>query len=215
MRGTSYGADQFVLYGNPMSGPSHRVALMLALSGQPFEYRPVDLMALEQKAPAFRDVNRFGQVPALSHGPLNLCQSDAILLHLARHLEKFDGGGDVLATARITEWLFWSKDRLDPGIFRPRLARKGIRPMTAETEAYYRADAVAALKTLAHAMEGRDWIVGHSPTIADISLCVTLGMAADAGHDLSADWPVLASWLARFQALPGWAPAATLMPPNT
>lgn len=211
MRGTSYGADEFVLYGHPISAPSYKVALMLALCGQEFEFRHVNLFALEQKAPAFRDVNRYGQVPALSHGPLNLCQSDAILMHLSEHLGRF-GGEDVLARARIREWLFWEHDRLMPGIQRAGMIRSGIREAPADVEAYHRTDAIAALKIVARQLHDRDWLVGHAPSIADISIHAILHFAAGAGHDLAADWPAIAAHGDRIRALPGWAAPEALMP---
>ena len=75
--------DGFLLYGSFLSAPSYRVALMLRLCGLRFDYRHVDLAAGEHKSPEFREINRFGQVPALRHGGRVYVQSNAILQHLA------------------------------------------------------------------------------------------------------------------------------------
>jgi glutathione S-transferase len=53
------------LYCHPLSGHAHRVHLFLSLLGVALELVQVDLMAGAHKAPAFLQMNRFGQVPVL------------------------------------------------------------------------------------------------------------------------------------------------------
>ena len=101
----------FTLYGIALSGPTYKAALMLNLCGEPFSYRHVNLREGAHKKPEFLAVNRFGQVPALVHGALTLCQSGAILEYLAETLGKF-GGTDAPTRQRAREWLFWDADRL-------------------------------------------------------------------------------------------------------
>src|SRR4051812_43310662 len=113
----------FTLYGTHLSGPTYKVALMLALCERDFAYRHVDLDCLDHQQPDFLAINRFGQVPALSHGDVTLCESGAILEYLADLVGRFDGP-DSKSAARIREWLFWDTDNLSPGIYRSRAFKR-------------------------------------------------------------------------------------------
>src|SRR5260221_6034923 len=107
----------FTLYGTHLTGPTYKVALMLALCERDFAYRHVDLDCLDHQQPDFLAINRFGQVPALSHRGLTLCEPGAILEYLADVVGRFDGS-DGVSAARVREWLFWDTDSLSPGIYR-------------------------------------------------------------------------------------------------
>src|ERR1041385_7972763 len=84
-------ASKPTLHGSPYSGPTYKVALMLALLGEPFDFTPVDLRAGAHKTPEFLAINRYGQIPAMTDGDLSLCQSGAILQYLAAKHGKFGG----------------------------------------------------------------------------------------------------------------------------
>ena len=107
------------LYGSPLSFPTYKVALMLSMAGQPFEFKFVNLRQGEHKQPDHIARNRYGQVPALVDDGEALCQSNAILTYLADKLGKFSGP-DAKAKQRDREWLAWEADQLLPGIARPR-----------------------------------------------------------------------------------------------
>src|SRR6266849_1425305 len=126
-------ANRFTLYGHQLSGPTYKVALMLALSGEPFSYHHVDLRAGAHKQPDYLAKNRFGQVPSLVDGDLKLCQSGSILLYLADKFGKM-GGKTAEEKARVREWLFWEFDRLAPNVYRPRAIKRGF--MKADDNVY-------------------------------------------------------------------------------
>ena len=63
-------ADPFKLYGIQLSGPTQKAALTMALAGQKFSYKHVNLMKGEHKTPDYLKMNRYGQVPVLQHGEL-------------------------------------------------------------------------------------------------------------------------------------------------
>ncbi len=89
----------FTLHGIALSGPTYKVALMFALCSERFSYRHINLREGAHKTPEFLAINRYGQVPALSHGDLKLCQSAAILEYLSEVLGKFGGATRCLASA--------------------------------------------------------------------------------------------------------------------
>src|SRR5207253_8107823 len=59
---------RFTLRGIWLSGPIHKVGLMLSLSGAPFSYVHANLRDGEHKQPEYLAKNRFGQVPCRSAG---------------------------------------------------------------------------------------------------------------------------------------------------
>ena len=78
------------LYYHPLSGHAHRVRLFLSLIGVAHELVQVDLMAGAHKAPAFLQMNRFGQVPVLDDDGVVVSDSNAILVYLAKKHRRAD-----------------------------------------------------------------------------------------------------------------------------
>ncbi len=207
---TTDGAD-WLIHVNPMSGPSYKVALVLALCGVTPCLHFVDLRAGEQRAPEFLAKNPFGQVPVLEHRGRSLAQSASILEYVAAVTGRL-GATDEADRAEIRAWMYWDFDRLASSLYRARTARLGIRPLDPAVVAHYEQFGAQALDTLEAHLTGRDWLVGGAVTIADVDVYGTVGYAADAGFDLSAR-PAISAWIARIEALPGWAPPAKLLAP--
>ncbi|MEI8146588.1 MAG: glutathione S-transferase family protein [Alphaproteobacteria bacterium] len=205
-------SKRFTLHGLWLSGPTYKVGLMLALSGEAFAYQHINLRAGEHKHPAYMAKNRYGQVPTLEDATtgLSLCQSAAILDYLAETLGKF-GGKDAGERAQIREWMYWDFDRLAPPIYRMRAQRAGFRSFTQSQAEGLFADGNAALKVLDDHLAGRDWLVGKSTTIADIDVYGVATYAPQGGYSLAA-YPNVAAWLKRVEALPGFAPQDKLLP---
>lgn len=205
-------AARFTLHGFWLSGPSYKAGLMLSLSGLSFDYHSVNLRAGEHKQPEFLAKNRFGQVPALTDASNGrcLCQSAVVLEYLADVTGKF-GGANRDERLRAREWMFWDFDRLAPPIYRARAQRIGIRNYNQPIMEMYHGDGILALKVLEAQLQGRDWLVGVGPTIADIDAYGVVHYAPEAGHDLAA-YPALAAWAGRFTALPGFGRPEQILP---
>ncbi len=200
----------FTLHGIALSGPTYKVALMFALCGERFSYRHINLREGAHKTPEFLAINRYGQVPALVHGELKLCQSAAILEYLSEVLGKF-GGADTLSRQRNREWLFWDADRLSPGIFRTRAINRGFLKADPATAAVYREAAEAGLKVLDQSLAGQNFLTGTAPTIADIACFGVMHYLADGNFNI-ADWPAVKAWSDRMTALPGYKTPGDLLP---
>jgi glutathione S-transferase len=203
-------ANRFTLYGHQLSGPTYKVALMLALSGEPFSYHHVDLRAGAHKQPEYLAKNRFGQVPCLYDGSHHFCQSASILQYLAEKLKKFDGK-NVEQHARIREWMFWDFDRLAPGVFRSRAYKQGLRKAAQDVVDSFKGDGEAGLAVLEGHLGKQPWLVGEAPTIADVDCYGVIYYAADGGFDL-ARYPNLSAWKKRIEALPGFSTPEKLLP---
>ena len=200
----------FVLNGSWLSGPTYKVGLMLSLCGVDFGYRAIDLRAGEQRTPEYRAKTPFAQVPVLEHGGRCFAQSAAILQYLAETLGRFQGA-DAAERAEIAAWMFWDFDRLAPGIYRSRTIRLGIFPAADAVREHFANVGTLALGVLETRLDGRDWVVGAQPTIADIDVYGVVAYAGEAGFDLAAH-PAISAWKARVEALPGWAASVDLLP---
>jgi len=191
----------FTLHGTPTSGPVYKVALALSLLGKQYGFKFVDFDKRQQKSPEHLKFNRFGEVPALEvkDGPV-LVQSAAILEWLAEKEKKFDGGGNK---QEVKEWLHWTADKLAPPIYRSRAIARGRLVVDDAVAKYFRTTGEAALDFANTYLTGRDWLVGASPSIADIDLYPVLALAPQGNFDLSS-WSALVGFVKRFEALPGW-----------
>jgi glutathione S-transferase len=202
--------SRYELYGIWLSGPAYKVALMLSLSGEAFDYvhtSPRD----DAKTPAFLAKQRFGQVPLLvdRKAKRNLCQSAAILEYLAKATGKFAGETpDEKQQAR--EWMYWSFDRLAPNIYRMRGQRLGFRSLHQATAEMYVTEGNAALKVLDGHLKGRKWLVGDGLTIADIDLYGVVAYAPAGGFDLE-QYANISAWIGRLKRQKGFAAPEKLM----
>jgi len=203
---------RFELHGFAYSGPTYKVALMLSLAGEPFDYVHVNMMEGEHKQPPYLAKQRFGQVPLLidRNNGRQLCQSAAILEYLADVTGRF-GGATLDERLQIREWMFWDFDRLAAPLYRARVVRAGFRKAAPEIVDDAIEAAKNGLKVLERHLQGRDWLVGEGTTIADIDIYGVVSYAGDIGVDL-AEYPNLKAWAERLQALPGFAPAKALLP---
>ena len=116
-------APEFTLYGHFESGNVYKAALLLALAGQAYDYRHVDIFAGATKDDGFTAMNTFQEVPVLLHDGNTLTQSDVILRYLADFTGRF-GGRDEAERRRIQEWMAWTSNKLTNGISQ---ARFGLR----------------------------------------------------------------------------------------
>lgn len=202
---------RYELHGIWLSGPTYKVALLLAIAGEPFDYvhtGPRD----RAKTPQYMALQRFGQVPLLvdRKARRNLCQSASILEYLAARLGKF-GGKTPMEKIEAREWMFWEFDRLAMHIYRLRGQRLGFRAMSQPIAEMHFAEGNMALKVLDDHLNGRKWIVGDGLTIADIDLYGVVFYAPIGGFDLAA-YPAITAWMKRIEASKGYAAPDKLMP---
>jgi glutathione S-transferase len=208
-------AAPYKLHGVWLSGPTYKVGLMLALTGQKFDYEFVNLREGAHQKPEYKAKNRFAVVPCLTVAATgrNLCQAAAILGYLAQATGKF-AGASADEQQDIREWMLWSYDRFVPPIYRLRAARAGFRKLDPATTDMYAAEGKVALKLLDDHLKGRNWLVGNGATIADIDLYAVAHYAPDAGFNL-ADYPNIQAWMKCFEALPGYGKPEAILPKET
>lgn len=194
-----------VLHRFPLSGHAHRAELFLSLLGLDATLVDVDLRGGAHKRPDFLRLNRFGQVPVLQDGDDVIADSNAILVYLAR---KYGGEqwlpADPLLAANVERWLSVAAGQLASGPARARLITVfGARYNADDTIA----QAHALLQVVEDELQGRDWLVGARPTIADVAIYTYVAHAPEGNVSLDA-YPSIRAWLARVEALPGFIPMA-------
>jgi glutathione S-transferase len=188
----------------PLSGHSHRAELFLSLLQLPFVPIDVDLASGAHKAPDFLAKNPFGQVPVIEDGEVTLSDSNAILVYLA---SRYDTTGrwlphDPLPGARVQQWLAVAAGPLAYG---PAAARL-VTVFGAKLD-HERAKTIAAqlYNVVDSHLAERQFLVGNTPTIADIALYSYTAHAPEGGVSLDA-YHHIRTWLARIEALPHFVP---------
>jgi glutathione S-transferase len=192
------------LFRHPISGHSHRVELGLSLLGLPYELVHVELMQGAHKQPEFLAKNVFGQVPVIEDGDFTLADSNAILVYLG---ERYDEAGRYWprtpqGKAAVVRWFSIAAGPVAAGL----AGARAVRILGAKLD-YERAVTVAQqlLKTLEAELGARDYLVGSSPTLADVA-CYSYVARAPEGDISLEPYPALRAWLGRIEALPGFVP---------
>lgn len=191
------------LYGHPDSGHAFKVRFFMRAADIEHVYESVDIFApLAHRSEGFRRHARFGEVPTLVDRGLAYVQSDAILVHLATKIGGW-GGEDPELMQRCLEWLFWEANKI--GMCLPQLrGHERFADMRLDVGAYqwlrarYEHDIGILEREFA---DGRLYILGTKPTIADFALCGYLVLVDEAKLSVP---KCVGAWLERMRELPGW-----------
>jgi glutathione S-transferase len=192
----------------------YKVRLALAELDIEYERVPVDIFGGDTLTEDFAAKNPARTTPVLETAEGEyLPESNAILLYLAEGTELLPE--ERAERAEVYRWLFFEQARVVPFIgglrFRLRTGRAA-----ADSEDVRRQRRIAASLTamLDEHLEGRDYFVGGSFTVADLSLYGYVHAAADAGIDLGS-YPRLAAWLERVRRRPRHVADLTGFPANS
>ena len=200
--------DRLTLYGSFTSSSSYKPMLFLALSGLPFSFRTVNLKIGKQNEPEHLARNRYGKVPVLEHRGLTIVQSNVVLSYLAGTTGCFEGKTEQDRwTAR--EWLDWEADQIT-NVAKVRHYSR-FRQVDPAVMDYFRPLAEAAIGFVNKSLEGREWLVGDAPTIADIGCWGRMVFMHEGGLDI-ARWPNVQAWSNRLKAMPRFALPYDLIP---
>jgi len=195
-------SSTIVVHGTVLSGHTHRVENFLSILGLPYRlvHTPADL----RRTAEFLARNPLGQIPVLEDGALTICDSNAILVYLAR---RYAAGTPWLpdepaAAANVQRWLSIAAGELK---FGPAAAR--VITVFGGTGSLADAHAIAArlLRFMDGHLAGRRFLAAEHATIADLA-CYSYAAHAPEGRISLDDYPHLRAWIARVEALPGFKP---------
>jgi glutathione S-transferase len=201
--------DDLILHEDPRSGNCYKIRLTAALLGLPLERREYDIMKGETRTPEFlAKVNSNGRIPVLQVGDRFLPESNAACFYLAEGSELIPG--DRFARADMLRWMFFEQYNHEPNIATLRFwfAYLGEGNLTPQQRAQVPAKRIAgedALALMDRHLAGREWFVGPSCTLADISLYAYTHVAEAGGFRLH-DYARVCAWIERLTTLPGFVP---------
>jgi len=196
------------------SGNAYKAALTLELAGLEWEPVFVDFFNGETRTPEFCAINEMGEVPVLidTERDYTLTQSGTIQDY-AVHLTGKLTGTSPEARREILRWLLWDNHKLSSQAGMTRFLMNFLpeekRP--AEVIGFMQGRLKSAYATLNAALDGRDWLVGDTITIADIACCGYLFYPEPFGF-IRTEWPHIDAWLTRIAETPGWQHPYDLMP---
>jgi glutathione S-transferase len=163
-------------------GPSRAIRVRWTLQelGVDFDAITVNMMAGEHCSPEFLKINPAGKLPALVDGDLVLTESVAIVLYLA---EKYSERGLIPEAlgqrAEFFRWLLFTTTELEQPLWRI-TRHTSVYPADKRLPAdiaLARGDFAAMGRVLEEHMNGRQFLVGNSATVADFVLAYTLDWA--------------------------------------
>ncbi|HYP78536.1 MAG TPA: glutathione S-transferase family protein [Polyangiaceae bacterium] len=197
------------LYYNPLSPNVRRVRLTAAVLGLELEEKLLDFSKGEHKTPEYLALNPNGAVPTLVDGDFVLSESRSIMQYLAS--KKPEAGllpRDEAARADVTRWQFWDAAHFSPHLGTIAFERmiKGMIGLGDPDSAKVN-DALTNFRRFAavlnQRLEGRQYVVGNSLTLADLTLASSL-MYAKQTEVVVAEFPNVERWFARMIDLDGW-----------
>ena len=169
-------------------------------AGIPFDMETVDLGTKRTKSGKdFKTINPKGSVPALElEGGQVLTEGPAIVQYLAdqKPASKLAPPAGTMDRYRLQEWLNYVTSEMHKAyspLFNPKTP--DAYKETSRTNIGNRFD------FLSKSLQGKDYLMGSTFTVADAYLFVILGWSGHVGVDL-AKWPVLQAYWDRIAARP-------------
>ena len=177
-----------------------RVRWAFEEAGQPYDVR---LVSFEQmRAPAYRALHPFGQIPTFEEGDLTLFESGSIVLHIA---ERHPGllPDEANARARAIAWMFAALNTVEPPI-----VERGAAVLLETDKPWYEArlplldDRVRVrLDQLSTRLGEADWLDGAF-SAGDLLMVTVLRRLERSG--LLEAYPNLCAYVARGEARPAY-----------
>jgi glutathione S-transferase len=192
-----------LLYDSPVSGNCYKVRLILAYRGLHYERRTMDVADRSDRLEVLGGLNPALRVPTLIlDDGRPLAESGAILWYFGEGTPLVPE--DAYERAQVLQWMFFEQYDHEPSIAVVRfwLAYSGRPEAFADRLQERTAAGYRALDAMERHLAGRDFLVGATPTLADIALYAYTHVAPEGGFDLSR-YPEIGAWVERVAAMPG------------
>lgn len=189
------------------SGNAYKVQLLLSYLNLPYHSTSLDILASppETKAPAFLNLNPNGRIPILVlDDDTVLAESNAILFFLAEGTRYLPEG--KFERAKVLQWLFFEQYSHEPYVavwkYRKYWAPGGFEDISEREVSRLKERGQDAIDVMEkHLGSGRDWFVGDSHSIADISLYAYTSAAEAIGFRVDEN---VRAWLERVEKQERW-----------
>jgi glutathione S-transferase len=192
------------VYGDKQSGNCYKVQLLLSLLGIEYHWHQLNILDGDTKTPQFLALNPNGKIPtvALDDGRV-LCESNAILGYFAEGSAFIPS--EAFSRAKVYEWLFFEQYSHEPCIAVARFIQKylGLPENRQEEYRSLQAGGNKALTIMESTLTKTPYLVGNTPSIADIALYAYTHVANEGGFDLHR-YPGIRQWCTRIESLDGY-----------
>lgn len=206
-------AEAYTLHEDPRSGNCYKIKLTAALLGIPIAARQYDIMQGETRTPEFlSQVNANGRIPVLqveSEGERRfLPESNAACWYLASGSDLIPQ--DRFAQADMLRWMFFEQYNHEPNVATMRFWMRFVGEDKLNDDqrrqvAGKRTAGEAALALLDEHLADNHFMIGNSPSLADIVLFPYTHVAPEGGLSLDGLGNVR-RWIDRITALIGFVP---------
>ncbi len=202
--------SEYRLHCFAQSGNAYKAALALELAGADWEPVFVDFFKGAARTPEFAAMNIMAEVPVLEHAGRHMSQTGVILHYLSDQLGRF-APTDPQEALR---WMFWDNHKLTANLATWRFMANFLpeEKRNADVIGFLDGRAQGALKVLDAHLANREWIVGPSLSIADLSCIGYLFYTDEYPIDWGATYPNVTAWRDRIALQPGFRPPYDLMP---
>lgn len=198
----------FTLYGF-FTQNTLKVLYVLEQLGVEYEFRFVNLAHGDNRSDEFRAMTPVGKVPVLEHDGAYLFESGAICRYVAGLAQSPLYPADKLDRARVDQWMTfftchpgrWLTNLYFEKIMKPAAGLGETNAGRCEESTRF---ATAQLKAVERHLEGRNWLVNETLSIAEPWALAYLEQAPAVGFDLS-PYPRLQAWYERIDGLPAVA----------
>jgi glutathione S-transferase len=195
------------LYNSAVSGNCYKVRLLLAHLGLEYETVEVSVVNRSNRAELLGELNPGLRVPTLvldDGRPLG--ESNAILWYFGEGTQYVPD--DPYERAQVLQWQFFEQYSHEPNIAVARflVAYSELpREQFADRLPGVMKGGYAALDAMERHLGRREFLVGETYSLADISLYAYTHVAHEGEFDLSG-YPAIRAWLERVAAQPGHVP---------
>ncbi len=194
----------YTFYSYPVSQHSRRVIALLEIAGLDYDLRHVAMDKGEYLSAEYLAINPNHQVPTLIDGDVKIHESNAILRYLCHKHDLKDWYPDDPATrAVVDQWLDWGQCRLSQAAV-DIVLNTVFMGENGDAAAIKRGhEKMAELSPILNdGLEGRNFLAGDKPTIADLAIASNISHLAYA--DASPKQPNIVNWLNRVCAIEGF-----------
>jgi len=184
----------------------YKVSVALEELGLAYDVTIVDLVAGEQKHPAFLALNPNGKIPVLvdrEAGDFPIMESGAILIWLAERTGQLMPN-DAKGRSQVLQWLMFQMGGLGPMMGQANVFHRYFPDRIAPVIARYQNESLRLLTVLDRQLRDHRFLVGEEFTIADIA-----NWTWARGHEWSGvvidDLQHLKRWMLELETRPGCA----------
>jgi len=190
-----------LLYNSSVSGNCYKVRLLAAQLGLELELHELDVVDRSNRPEVIGQVSPVLRVPVLVlNDGRPLIESNAIIDYLAEGTPYLPS--DAYQRSQALAWQFFEQYEIEPNLAVARFwALFGVEVSQEQRDGKLTAGH-RGLAALERGLTGREWLVGDSYTVADVSLYAYTHVADEGGFDLEA-YPSVRAWLERVAQQPG------------